>query len=743
MKKLLGGLVLLILFLSVNPKTFASTNDVNNKCETSTLFSMIDDAKIIDDQVWYVDGVTYFNEYNISLEEEVIKYFYYENKLYLLCIKEQKYYLKTIDIKSQEENIKKLDGNILDFKYHDNKIYLVGNLTEDAVVYIYNLELETITRYIYGGKLFETFNHIEFIDNQIYLTGYKNGISKDSPFANTGTEEDIKAFVVTVDEKFEITKSFYIDENTRYETIDTMIVQDNLLYLQISDSYSNSYQYVLNNNLEKIEKFLITKDIQVDKIMLVESYNMCNEKIYVYLSEGTLSYLCYTNKISYQYQINKNVDDLFFVKIINGKLNVVYKQGVDVKLVKISEYHIDYIYSKNVYYQDSTYRDTSHFKVNSFFEELTFEYSDTLNNHISLNQCGETVAYYVANTLAGGSVIIDTPYLVHQYINVINNGIYPKDYQLLFSDSAYINDEECYNGQKLSLEGEVTITHVYNGKEQVYKIYVYDQYYKTLDLNYMPSDVVLNREDTYNYFIELSSVKKVRDVVVNNSSFNFLQNENMIQLIFDASETYQLNKYNINYIEFEDGEILNINKEIKIKTKKQLPHIDIYYNNTDGEIVYNVTDTDKSIMDIKIKYYRDGNIIKEELTYLDTYNVWLNNEIDKIEIVLIYEDGTNALFEEVLFELEGSTKRKEKTIFQIEYNRSNSINEIKIKNIDVKKTNIENVSVQSLSMNKIFIKENSTVFPILVGISTFLILVVIVVTIYIKNKKRKINKNNV
>ena len=186
-------------------------------------------------------------------------------------------------------------------------------------------------------------------------------------------------------------------------------------------------------------------------------------------------------------------------------------------------------------------------------------------------------AFYYAKKADGSYLRIVTPYLIQPYLNIINEGMNLKGYQIELSDNLYLNDKKVYNGEILNLIGENKITHEVNHMKKDYIIYVEEKYYKQMDLNWIKSHIVQNLDDRYVYNILLSYDKEVKQVIVNDEIWPFNKVGKMIMLEF-YSHKVGIEKYNIDYIEFMDGSIYTIQEQVCIKTKKSLPIIDIYYH---------------------------------------------------------------------------------------------------------------------------------------------------------------------
>lgn len=737
-------LLLMIYICSPKEKTNATNNnDMNNddyyyKTEEKVLQEIKSTTTIIDDETWNIYDQTYFNRYDIVLNGITKKYFVFQDKLYILFQDSGNSYLKKVNLLDNSEKEVLILGTLYDMVFYNDVLYIIGSIDDDAIIYMYNLELDYLTKYQYGGEKNEFFTNIKIINDSIYLFGLKDAISKDSPFANVGNTEEIKPFVVKLNKKMKIEKGFYINEGTPREEITSLLTKDKYMYFIIRTDDDKYYQYILNQNLEVVEKYPLNFYDNISQITLLDTKTIKDEKIYVCQSGDKLYYIIFTNQIHYSYLIKENVQNIYFCQIKNGKLDIYYSADKMMKNIKISEYHILYLSEKQVYYQDTNYNSTSHFLVKSYFEDLRFVYDEELNEHIKLNQSQITNATYSALSESGEKIIIQTPYRVHPYINIINNGLYTKGYTMLFSDDVYLNGEKIYNGEVLSQNGIYEVVQVINQKngEQTrnnYTIYVYDEYYKDFNINYLHSMIDLNPGEEYYYEIKLSNNKQVREIIIDNETYPFIQNNEIVSVCFKAADCCMIEEYHLDKLVFQDNTELSLDDTIKIRTKKQAPTIDIYYQ--EENIIYNIDDKDKTIVDVKVKYYQDNLLIKEEMTYLNPYKIVLPTQKTEVEIYLLYDDGTVDIKEELIFELEGLSDKKEKNIFQINYNISDTVKQISFSNFDSNKTTINASSILGMSLSNIFVKEDNSWFINIVIFSTSILLVV--TTFLVAYKKHK------
>lgn len=739
MKRILS--FILLLFMLCIPSTLANSNVTNignyHNLEINYLYDINSNITYIDEFCYNIYDTGYLNMYEFRVEGEIKNYIVNDNYLYILYVNSKYSYIYKQNLKDSSIEEIQIEGILDDLILDNEYIYLVGTYDDDAIIYIYELDLDYVSQHQYGGEGKERFINIEIINNTLYLFGIKDAISKGSEFLNNGNTDEIKSFVITLDNEYKIKESLYINEKYTREEISSMIINDNKIFLNIMNEVGNYFQYVLDENLNVIEHFFINLEGEVRNVRLVDTYNMDEEYIYVYIKDNNLYYSVFTNKLEYSYLIKENVISFYYAEIINGILNIYCNYKDEMHLFKLSEYHVNKIDKKIVDYKDNTYDATNHFEAKSYFEPLEFKYDYELNDHIKFNKTMNTEAFYSALNQEAKKIIIKTPYVVNSHINIVNGGIYQIGYQLVFSDDAYMDDKRLYNGDAIKEEGKHKITHIIDLEKDIkkeYYIYVTSNYYKEFIINNIKTNVTLNKNERYYYELNLSDNKKVSTLNINDEPFDFLQTNNKINICFNASEHYGIENYYIDKIIFEDKTELIIDKLITIKTVKEKPVIDIYY--IDDKIIYDVVDKEKAIIDLKIKFYQNDKLIKEEITYLDDYQLILPEKNTKVEIYLLYEIGTNEIYEELLFNLDGSSRNNKIPIFEIKYVIDDEIQQILLTNIKTDNSNINTANISNTSLNNLFVNENNNLLIFLTLGLTFVITVTICVIVIYRHKKK-------
>lgn len=733
MKKIYKIFIVVFIFMYFTKSNVVNAEESINHLTEETLYvENVNAISLYDNNTIQTENEFYFLEYNIIKTGYLIDYYTLEDNIYVIYERSSKYYIERIT--KEGEIISKVTlGLTVKDSYYLDKFYIVGTRYDNATIHIYNNDLSKDTIYDYGGSGYEEFNYINIIDDRIYLFGLKDGISHDSVFANVGNETDKKSFIVTLDEKFKVDNTLYLNYDSKIELIDNIKLNNNNFYFVLNTIDKGCYQYRIDRNLNVLESFNLSIINSYESIILLDNVNMNKYKIYLYYKDDSICYDVITNKMIYSYKFLKENIKIIYTENLNGILDIYYLKENSIYKFSLCEYHIDYIKDKIIEYNDKTYKDVDHFKVSSFFTDYIFEYDNELNKDIDLSKSDLYTAYYKTE-IQNFEILVCTKYNVLPFVNVVNEGIYERGYVLNFSDRLYINDIEVYPGEVLNQTGNVKIKHVTNNITNEFNIYVTDDYYKEFFINYQVSDVELTPNSVYEYKIELSDYKEVKNIYINDKVYSFEQYDNLILIEFISSDSNNIKIYNLNYIEFCDGTIYNIDDKLKIKTLKKLPIIDIY--NIDDVISYNILDYDQTITDVTISYYKENILIKKEKTYLEDFSIKLNDEDVYIEVSLQYEDGSNNIYEEVLFQIKASSYLEEE-LFNInfEYN-DDCISKVNINVNDSIKLNVTSCEVNGVLLLNYITNESDMNIIMISFITTIIFMATSGIVLLFKKKKK-------
>ncbi len=717
--------------ITLKADTLSTSEGFHEKVNTSLYLEKAQDFRK-GSIYYYLNNVTYYDNTTITTSGKTLDAFIKDDNLYALNDNNMLY---KIDITTNEKTSLSLGYDAFDMMLVNDLIYVVGTKDNDAILYIYNLNLTSLSKYIYGGEGYEAFKYIYLAGDIIYLFGEKSGISHNSPFQNVGNLEDTKAFVVTLDSEFHLNKGFYINEHTNKESFTSIICHDDEFYFIIKDAKNVFYQYHLNKELLLVEHYNLGSIFTFDDIVLVDNYLINEAKVYVYIFNHKLYYSIYDGNIIHDYLIKIDVEKLIDAQINNGHLQIYYQSNQNIYLSDLSMYYFKVKNEKVVTYKDPTYLDTDHFVAMSYFEKLDFVYDEALNSDISLNNSAKYLATYTATANDGNTYSLKVPYIVKPYLNVIDQGIYEKGYVLEFTDELYLNEEKLYKGEVLDKVGQFKLKHVTKEGIKEYTIYIKDKYYKDLTFNHYDVLLTQNIKDCYQYNITLNVDKKVKKIYVNDESFAFLQDGKNILLEF-SSNYYGITSYRINYLEFDDGTIYELNKDITIKTKKDPPSLALNYQ--DHNIIYQVNDDDEAILDVIVKYYENDKLLHIEKTYLEDYQINYVSKANRVEVLLQYELATSNIYESMLFSTNIDKLKKDNKLFSLTFTwQDNTLENITINSFNQKAITFTNATVFDTSLDKTFIKETNNLYIYLIIIFTIIMVISSIIIFILKKKKAK------
>ncbi len=729
MKKIGLGLFILVCFLSFNKGAYANEYIENIESEIIELdFNVLN---VLDENIYIGMDKSYIKELDMYIDEIIVDYVSTSDAYYLISDHPLKDNFIKIDINTKAIISSDIIFEVKDITYYKESVYVVGCDAGDGCIYKYNAKLELVSRHLYGGEGFEQFEKIKIINDKIYVIGLKDAISKYSPFINCGNIGEKKSFLVKLNLGCVIENTFYFNEKTNFEKVSDIHISEDYLLIINTDENDSYYQYKLDYNLGLIERFCLNDYLDADYYDIV-SYTDRGLYIYLYLKNNTINYLVFSSGVIYSNYI-KDLQQLYYSSLDKGVLKIITMNLDEFILTSIQEYHIIELNEKEVAYPATNYKSVNHFSIESYFEELEFEYSE--DNDINLLTSGMYQASYVATRFNGEEIQINTPFKVLSYINVINEGIYPSGYKLIFTDQVYVNNEEVYMGEALKEEGEYKIYHNVENNIIEYTIYIKDNYNKDLSVNCTHSDYIINNGGIFSYTITLNQEKIVKQVIVNDKDISFSQDENIINIQFNSLDITGINNFNIQKIVFNDDSILDVNERFSVNVMKRTPLVEVEAD-TEG-ISFNITDIDEAILDIVFRYYKNGELIKIDKTYLNDFELFPSESYDDLKVVMLYELGTNEVFEVNLlnFDLFLNNKKNNEKLFNLSFDKDDdkvlAIYVDKIINNEI----ISKILVSDINLVNYYVsKKSNKLLYISLGITGVLILIIIGCLCYKKKK---------
>ena len=134
-----------------------------------------------------------------------------------------------------------------------------------------------------------------------------------------------------------------------------------------------------------------------------------------------------------------------------------------------------------------------------------------------------------------------------------------------------------------------------------------------------------------------------------------------------------------------------------------------------------------------IKYYLENTLMKVDRLYLEDKTISLLKNTDQIEVVLQYEDGTKNLYEEKLFAIHATTKKKSEAIFHINIEVSKGkVSQILLEDFDMKKVDLSSAYVENLAFTSAITPQQNSIMFYISFISTGVIIIICTVILIIK-----------
>lgn len=565
--------------------------------------------------------------------------------MYIVYSNNNQYYILKIKDVIEEFTITEID-KVNDLIVYNNNIYLIGQLKNNLSIQIINEDLEKSNQLTFEGDGTQEGTCGLIYQNYIYVGGIKSAHTNNEYFKNVGNKGEIKSFVFKFDLDLNVIKQCYFNENEEKEELKSMIIYENKLSVLLSGS--KEYIYVLNDNLELIEK-----DQVGDKLLTeVQTVKKNDCKHLMIKQKNKKTYLLYldNNMLNVLYTINGVYLDYQY---INGLVTIYYHYDEKTYSVTLSEYHIDYINNLECNYFDNDINKNHHYKVDSYFEDLTFS-KDNISPYYTPLIDGTYQITYESETMSGQEIRFSTHLVVDPYVNIVDKGIYKTGSRLYYYGYGKLDGKDINNGYQLSEEGQhkLELTNV-NGETKTYIINVVDDYYHDyMDVN-LPTDYTLNFNDTL--LLELNYESVVKSIYINNTIGKICLLNDKQYLEIPSSSVPGINFYTISKIEFTDGKYINVDNTFSVKTNK--PNVSYafyeYEENNIMNLDIDIDDQYQNIKDVYIKTTSSNQVIYQKSTYIK--NVHESISLDKsqsnlFEVIVITSDNE----EFCLFSYEGS-----------------------------------------------------------------------------------------
>ena len=689
-------------------------------------------VKVLDEFTYVSMSHTYFDQYQLIIEGMTEAYVANEEFIYGIMYGPTNTVLYQINLKTKEKREKLISARLYDITYFDGRVVVVGEELEDACIYVYQSDLQLIQKICLGGEALERWVHIEQKEDMLFLFGEKKAYSMGSPFLHVGNVDDMKSFIVQLDKGFQIVNSFYINEQTEYEIFFDIALGEEELAFIIQDERNQYHLYRLDMELQKIEKYNLSEQFSFQHIKVVPVRSHPRSFIFIYTFQQKLYYAIWRDEKWNHHEIAP-CSSIDFAVIEKGVLHVFSKLFSSCEHFEITEYHIlkqdGYIYNR--YDQDP--KDTSHIEIASDFETLTINYSEKSDTTISLSHSGTYQAIYEVEKEDGSYFEVTTPYVVPRYINIINLGIYKVGYSLLFTDELTVDGQTVYNGEKLKTPGLHTLIHHTKETTMTYIIYITNQDAPNLEDRLHQIDMYLMPNTSIDYQITLSENEIVREVIVNQLSYPFQQEDNNIWISLPSAIPGQIMIYDISEIILENGRKIPIRKVWNIYTLKRLPHIEIEV--LEQNIYYQSINQDDAILDCLVEYYQDDYLQSTVYTHFQSQSIPLSKQLTHIKIYLLCDDGQHI---QKISCMELKVSSRSKNPIQLVFSTEKDVFQgLTIQGLLEEKLEVKTVKIDKNDMTMSFQVKNNNIIKYISFILSMAIVLFVVGYQWYKKRKQK------
>ena len=676
----------------------------------------------------------------ILLDKEIIKgnliaHKVNTNKLYLI-VKDAKNYLYLIKDNKITKQIEIIMDSPKAISLCNNSIIIGGSNNNNMRIEKYDETLQLLDSINYIGKGMQMCNQLICIDGYIYVGGIKDAISENKYFKNVGSKNEIKTFIFKLNEDLNLIKDAYFNELMEKEILkDLYQYQDNIGVVIQGDK---SYNYVLDKNLNMVSRANIKENVHIVQTNKKHGIG----QLYLYQSPNYIKLEIQKNNIVET--INMTEGTYISHNVNKGILYIYYLYNETIYLQELSEYHIDYLETLYLDYFDYDETTLNHFQVDSYLEDLTTKI-DNISPYFVRNQNGKYEITYLLTRENNDEIIIKTPLIVRDYVNIRDGLVYPLGYQLFFFGNAKLNNKSINNGASLNTEGLQTleITNA-NGEIKTYNFTVVDSYYKTINLPTMQTDFVMDKNATLWLSLGTKEVKSIAVNGINVGKIRKINNEYWAEI--NKANTPELIKVGyqklvITEIQYSNNEIDKVNYSMILCINKDNPNYAIQETNDKQKLnlKVDVSDEDQSLTNVIVDVYQNNKIIKSYVTNLKNIKITL----PKLAINTPFELYVRAKSENentTLMYYKGKLSKDITIPLTITFNENN--NSIKTINIelDLSSTRLQHQQLllgqnkQNLS-SKYQVTKNNTIT--IISIVGSLMIIIFVIIIMLKKKKQQ------
>lgn len=713
-----------------------------SKIETnqSIILKENEDNINVENIINYNDKHIIIKNETITFDKEIIKgnliaHKINTNKLYLI-VKDAKNYLYLIKDNKITKQIEIIMDSPKAISLCNNSIIIGGSNNNNMSIEKYDETLQLLDNINYIGNGMQMCNQLICIDGYIYVGGIKDAISENKYFKNVGSKNEIKTFIFKLDEDLNLIKDAYFNELMEKEILkDLYQYQDNIGVVIQGDK---NYNYVLDKNLNMVSRANIKENVHIVQTNKKHGIG----QLYLYQSPNYIKLEIQKNNIVETINMTEGTYINHYVN--KGILYIYYLYNETIYLQELSEYHIDYLETLYLDYFDYDETTLNHFQVDSYLEDLTTKI-DNISPYFVRNQNGKYEITYFLTRENNDEIIIKTPLIVRDYVNIRDGLVYPLGYQLFFFGNAKLNNKSINNGASLNTEGLQTleITNA-NGEIKTYSFTVVDSYYKTINLPTMQTDFVMDKNATLWLSLGTKEVKSIAVNGINVGKIRKINNEYWAEI--NKENTPELIKVGyqklvITEIQYSDNEIDKVNYSIILCVNKDNPNYVIQETNDKQKLnlKIDVNDEDQSLTNVIVDVYQNNKIIKSYVTNLKNIKITL----PKLAINTPFELYVRAKSENentTLMYYKGKLSKDITIPLTITFNENdNSIKTINIE-LDLSSTRLQHQQLllgqnkQNLS-SKYQVTKNNTIT--IISIVGSLMIIIFVIIIMLKKKKQQ------
>ncbi len=669
-----------------------------------------------------------------SIKEEYFTHTQDSNFLYLISKNKQGFILRKINKKNKVVNDVYLEiTGIGDVTLNNDEIIIVGSSKKDAVISKYSLDLKHLHTYYYGGEGEEHFNKIYVQDNNYYIIGTKDAHSINSPFMNVGSINEQKIFLTHINNQGIIINTCYFNHNGQFEELVSSDYLNGYLLVRIK-SDDIHHIYIMDSELQKKDYFQYENN---SKSIMIFNNNL--DYLIVEDKQG----IKLKTKSDTLYELNIN-NSLEYALIENNVLTIYYYQDYYLQKASIYQYVIEHqedivvnIFNGE-FNEQIDMNDLSEIKISSIIHKLDLKLKKIepfFNKQIS----GKYEAFFEININNQTTFELKNNVIVEEYLNVLNEHIYPVGYKLKFFGYGLLNGKTVISGATLNDIGEQTLViSDANGNQKKIMFHVVEDYYNKEE-ELINTDYIINQNQNVKVKINNYSSEKLQEVYINNESVPFTIEDNQVIVELNNFNQRGVYQYTINKLVYQTKEF-KIDKYISVKVLKQSPAIQIKEIEQDYlSLDLSINDLDKALKDLVFEVYEEDKLWNIYHTYLKNYHLKLGNiQKDKkynIKGFLVYDIGNGIMHKYQISDAILKFNKTDYDLVKVTVNGAidNIVVEVFTNNIDV--------TIDKLLIGEVELKDKYQVvtdyLPIYISIGISIIIVIIGVGYYIFKKNQR------